>query len=1038
MSSFDPALTEWEVELESRVRRNEARIVREKGRLHYRRLLEAAIRADDQKTAAYRTFGERISRIPDTPSPKEYLLAAHEAMQEAVEAAPEEVRPLVQDRIGEELGMVLEAGKIFGQARQTFGRRHGDPDSALAEYRARPESIQEPLRTTLQSLSSFPAFWREIEAQLEPGAPIRKIARNTTLLDAMGVTDEFPVSADLDLGVGPEDRADYLLEKAIREASISDRRTLEENRDIFSKIARARSVWLEMAGGADEHAKEIAREDRIPYQEARMGLQGALLEARRNLQEMKRESPKLSRDPFFLPVVPRVGPPGRFRPLVEQLIRGGEHLTRGIRGSVISPEREREIRGFVGAVAPASQAPGALNFQTILDEATVIGLLGPQFAASEGIVGRGLAAVIHRIGGGKVLQSAARGFGAGAAGEALTPQEEIGDVRGRLTRAGLGGTGGLVAGAAAPLIGKGLRRIGGKAGTEAAQETAEAASAAAASRETAPVQDRVLKAVEALEPLRGERAKLVRQARARAATRFGEARKGAETLEELGKARRALAGSADVPEFEPLQVMVEDIDEMARIINTSPKLREFEVARASQALEKLFHPDGTVIPQPAELELLGRVFGEEFVQKVAAKRGDLSKMMRLAAEVVGLPRAFLSTADVSAVFRQGLLTSVRHPIKALRNIGQMFRYMASPATFEKAMDEIVARPTYEKMVSSHLALTGIRGRVKITGREEAFMSRLGEKIPGFGAIMRASNRAHTGFLTRMRADVFDDILARAERMNLKAAKKGKPQIDLDDKSNLTALAEYINAASGRGSLGRFEESAPLLAQAFFSPRLITSRLQMLNYLNPVKYVTGTPAQRLAQREALRSMMATLGAGMTVLAIAKAGGAQVGDDWTSSDFGKIKIGRTRIDIWGGFQQYIVLIARILKGAYTSSVTGERRPLGQGFKETSPAELVGRFALSKRNPFARIAADTINILGTRELTDPLSGKPLEKARWIEDNFVPIIVQDVLDLMEEDPDLVPLSVLSAFGVGVQTYPLESEGRSRIVNPAMESVAP
>src|SRR4029077_13331357 len=73
-----------------------------------------------------------------------------------------------------------------------------------------------------------------------------------------------------------------------------------------------------------------------------------------------------------------------------------------------------------------------------------------------------------------------------------------------------------------------------------------------------------------------------------------------------------------------------------------------------------------------------------------------------------------------------------------------------------------------------------------------------------------------------------------------------------------------------------------------------------------------------------------------LAIAAKYGANVELDPRSSDFGKIRVGKTRYDIWGGNQQLVRTIAQLAPtrhngvwGQYTKSTsTGKLRHLGKG--------------------------------------------------------------------------------------------------------------
>src|SRR5690606_29922680 len=72
------------------------------------------------------------------------------------------------------------------------------------------------------------------------------------------------------------------------------------------------------------------------------------------------------------------------------------------------------------------------------------------------------------------------------------------------------------------------------------------------------------------------------------------------------------------------------------------------------------------------------------------------------------------------------------------------------------------------------------------------------------------------FLNKLRADSFD---AMVEGL----ARNGEPTA-----AEIEAIANYINVATGRGSIGTSADaSASVLNAAFFAPRLVASRFQLL-------------------------------------------------------------------------------------------------------------------------------------------------------------------------------------------------------------------
>src|SRR3990167_3839448 len=126
----------------------------------------------------------------------------------------------------------------------------------------------------------------------------------------------------------------------------------------------------------------------------------------------------------------------------------------------------------------------------------------------------------------------------------------------------------------------------------------------------------------------------------------------------------------------------------------------------------------------------------------------------------------------------------------------------------KAQESIRSRPTYPLMKQARLSLTEIGE--SFTTREEAFMSSLAEDIPLAGRGVRASNRGYVGFLNKLRADTFDDFMKKGQQLGI-----------AEDPGFARSVAKYVNTATGRGELGRFEPAAVALNTVFFSPRLLT-------------------------------------------------------------------------------------------------------------------------------------------------------------------------------------------------------------------------
>ena len=324
----------------------------------------------------------------------------------------------------------------------------------------------------------------------------------------------------------------------------------------------------------------------------------------------------------------------------------------------------------------------------------------------------------------------------------------------------------------------------------------------------------------------------------------------------------------------------------------------------------------------------------------------------------------------------------------------MFKFFFSEKAYQGLGESIRKKVTYPLMRKSKLALTDVgKG---LTGREEAFMSGLAERLPlGIGKIVRASDRAYTGFLNKLRADVFEDLVKSAQKQGIKV--EGKV---------LTDISRFINSATGRGSLGVLENAAVALNTVFFSPRLMASRL---NLLNPAFYVKLDPFVR---KEALKSLLTFAGTATSIFSLAKMGGAEIGTDMRSADFGKIKVGNTRFDILGGFQQYIRAGAQLITGEHISSTTGVKTTVGEGFKPLTRMEIISRFFTTKESPVASFV--TAMLRGKTAI-----GKDIEIGEEVRNRLTPMVAQDLKDLYDERGlEGILMGSPAIFGVGLQTY--------------------
>lgn len=372
--------------------------------------------------------------------------------------------------------------------------------------------------------------------------------------------------------------------------------------------------------------------------------------------------------------------------------------------------------------------------------------------------------------------------------------------------------------------------------------------------------------------------------------------------------------------------------------------------------------------------------------------------------IPGLMRTIVASGDFSFGGRQGLAYATAHPISFAKAWPKQFQYFkeafkgGDSEAFDAMMADIKNHPDYGYLQKSGLAILDPHAHL-FNQREEQFIgTEIADKIPGVRNLVDASAYAYTGFANTLRANEFYGQLE-----HLKAA-----GVEIDE--NLVKdLAKVINNSTGRGDLGRFESWGDALMTGLFAPRLIASRVNMMD---PRYYHNLEPA---ARKEAVRQLLGLSAFGVGILGMAKMAGADVSIDPRSADFGKIKIGDTRFDVLGGFTQYIRFGAQLATGQKINSTTGAQTEAGKGLAG-SRLDILLNFFENKEAPFP-------SLITTELKGKDISGNSIYNAKGQRDQlaqrFIPLLGQDIADLFSHPNGAPPAAgALGAFGLGIQTY--------------------
>ena len=466
------------------------------------------------------------------------------------------------------------------------------------------------------------------------------------------------------------------------------------------------------------------------------------------------------------------------------------------------------------------------------------------------------------------------------------------------------------------------------------------------------------------------------------------------------------------------------------------------------------------------------------------KKGDLNWVK----EAMAVPSAATTTMDLSAPFRQGL--SQIHTPQFWKAISPMLKAGYSEQIFNMIDADLRAKPVMQarrnrvtgKVRPSIAQEAGLKmfetasSGAPMSQRAQATASRwlemgigktttnaagvstwqptAGSKLWAgtIGRPIRASNRAYVTFLNHLKVNRFEHLMNQSAAMAVEASRTGSARpgifrqsytqqeaLELNGYRNKVLakeLADFVNTATGQGPLKThilptkhaevsLESASGALQHIFFSPGLIASRIRMLN---PNTYVMASPQVR---RQYMMAALATGTAWMSALTLMKMGGGdevEVNiDNMTSADWGKAKIGDTRLDPGGGFQQFLVSYARMIQGGTTSSASGEWREFGEGFMAQTQKSNIERFLSNKLNPVTKFAYD---------LASQSEYNPFHVYDRIAQLFVPLVIQDLVGLYYEDPKMLPWMGPIMLGMGTQTYG-RGESVGKLVDPENDWLA-
>jgi hypothetical protein len=354
-------------------------------------------------------------------------------------------------------------------------------------------------------------------------------------------------------------------------------------------------------------------------------------------------------------------------------------------------------------------------------------------------------------------------------------------------------------------------------------------------------------------------------------------------------------------------------------------------------------------------------------------------------------RTAKATADVSATLRQGMILVSRDISRGPSGVaglsGKLWKSLKATLngnSFEQIQNAMVQDPRFIafQRAGGHFSEIGSGGKLG----EEMYIRNLGNKIPVVRDIIAGSERHMVSFLNMMRTDAFYKFMDAYPNAT---------------QAELKGMADLVNVFSGRGNLGKAGANSKALGRILFAPRFAVSRIEAP--FKPLQY-KDIPSVR---NEAVKSLAATAALGGSIMTLAALAGAEVTTDTKSSDWGKIKVGNTRFDVWAGMQQPTRLLMQAIIYNDFDSVAGAQRFISYKMAPgiTTPLEL------------------------RRQRT--ITGQKTTRKKTLAQLAVPIAWTDVYEAYQ-DAGLGRASAVAAastLGIGASTYDQQKKKSSRRV---------
>lgn len=489
-----------------------------------------------------------------------------------------------------------------------------------------------------------------------------------------------------------------------------------------------------------------------------------------------------------------------------------------------------------------------------------------------------------------------------------------------------------------------------------------------------------------------------------------EAKRSVERQERLGKKAGDIRKTVDPRQYvekintmlkeegayahlgiEPLQdiIPIEAFDALTSEIVSNKSLRNLEARNLADAIRGVYY-DGRIL-QPAEIKLARKALNPNLVSALESL-SDLNKEGKLKAlkDINDLFKSAESSMDISRLLRQEKFT-VGKPTIWAKGAAMSGRILAMNENEFALWDKSYRTDVVVQEGQKHGLIMQDAGGGYARG-SEFYPSKLLSNVPGMDRTERAFVGGGNAFRGERWRDIYNSVKGHAT-----------------DK-DLDMLAHIINITSGVGDAKALGQYAPYLNCAFFSPKTFFGNVQSFTELfHPGKL------GRMAWQYLAWNWVKFLSINAGVLAsLSYVPGVKVERDYRSTDFGKIQIGNTHIDFWGGY----LPMARSLMRLWTQ----ERKTAGGEIVEADAKDTITRFLQQKLGPVPSTFLDMwrgeTSVGESRDIrnVDDMSQEIYTK-------LTPLFIQDLFSAFRYQgvsTTTATVGALSFLGATTSTYPM------------------